>query len=622
MVSAPAATGSRRRVLFDLLVLGVVFAVIAWRIVPSHWTSVWMDREFSGWVAPVANRVAAGERLYADGLHSPMPPLPFVVMAVAHGGGATWLDESRLNVILQIGLLLLAYAALARVMARPVPLFAVLLATPVIFSLSKTIVYDAMAQFWVALLGLLLVLRATPGGRWRIVALDAGLAIGTALLLLTKQSTALGAFLGTALALWWIDAGAGRWKTLLRYAGGMGLATWVLIGVVLRRHVDPAGLLRDVFVRGSETKGGALAILGKLHGFGWEFGGVALGIAVVGLVLVVSGWLRVTPADRPAWPERGAPGRRRLVLFGCAAAVALVLPLLLAQTEIGMAQRGAKVLNGIRPLLFWASLVALVLTTVRVLRAPGRSNAPAAAGVALVALFFLSALFHSLSVHEFRWFYDNNPLIVLVLAFVFAPLLTESLPRPLLLLGALLPLACWSAFTPQVRACLACREVWPEVRHLQGAKLRASANGMRELVGHVRRLAPDPRDEVLLLPGDPNVEAWFERRRPALTSAVVFADQYWDRFVDADFERLRARPPRVIVIGPRNYWRAFQRQWHTDWGCERLVDRVGKELIAASYVLAGSQAIEHAGTIDQMDIYVRRDEAARSPAVSAPARVP
>lgn len=130
---------------------------------------------------------------------------------------------------------------------------------------------------------------------------------------------------------------------------------------------------------------------------------------------------------------------------------------------------------------------------------------------------------------------------------------------------------------------------------------------MRELVATVRRLA-SADEAVALLPNDPNVEAWFERPRWKSAAAIVFPDQYWDRYVDADFERLRRAPPRVIVIGPREVWRPFCRHWHRNWGAERLIDRVEKELLPAEYELVTSQPIAYRRGTDFMDVYLRRNK--------------
>jgi hypothetical protein len=117
---------------------------------------------------------------------------------------------------------------------------------------------------------------------------------------------------------------------------------------------------------------------------------------------------------------------------------------------------------------------------------------------------------------------------------------------------------------------------------------------------------PTNNETVLLLPNDPNVEAWFDRQRPNLSSAIIFTDQYWDRYVSQDFAELEAHPPAVIVIGPRNLWRPFARQWHINQGAERLIDLVNNRLIPASYQLQAAHPISFADTTEFMDVYVRR----------------
>jgi hypothetical protein len=130
---------------------------------------------------------------------------------------------------------------------------------------------------------------------------------------------------------------------------------------------------------------------------------------------------------------------------------------------------------------------------------------------------------------------------------------------------------------------------------------------MRGLVRLVRGLT-GPEDRVLILPEDPNVGAWLERPRPALTSAVTFADQYWDRYVDEDVRRLAAAPPRVIVMGPRSFAPRFARLFgHPGWGVGRLSERVARELLPRAYVLHASHEIAFQGGTDWMDVYVRRE---------------
>src|SRR5256885_15489584 len=70
---------------FALLPLGLL---VGQHLIPSHWTSIWNDTEFSGWVAPIANRLSHGPRLSADVGHSPMPALPLVLVSWLTGGHA------------------------------------------------------------------------------------------------------------------------------------------------------------------------------------------------------------------------------------------------------------------------------------------------------------------------------------------------------------------------------------------------------------------------------------------------------------------------------------------------------------------------------------------------------
>src|SRR5690242_1317379 len=91
----------RKPLLVGAIVLVSVFSALGFALVPSHWTSIWMDNEFTGWVAPIANRIGPQSPLYESGMHNPMPPLPAVFTRILFPGGATWHDESLLNYVFQ-----------------------------------------------------------------------------------------------------------------------------------------------------------------------------------------------------------------------------------------------------------------------------------------------------------------------------------------------------------------------------------------------------------------------------------------------------------------------------------------------------------------------------------------
>jgi hypothetical protein len=138
------------------------------------------------------------------------------------------------------------------------------------------------------------------------------------------------------------------------------------------------------------------------------------------------------------------------------------------------------------------------------------------------------------------------------------------------------------------------------------ARMRPASEGMRALVTTVRARSQAAHDTVLLLPNDPNVEAWFDRDRPALSCAIIFTDQYWDRYVEKDFAELEAHPPKVIVIGPRDFWRRFSRIWNVNRGAERLTDLVLNKLVPEHYDLVSQQPISFENGKDFMDVYALR----------------
>jgi hypothetical protein len=266
---------------------------------------------------------------------------------------------------------------------------------------------------------------------------------------------------------------------------------------------------------------------------------------------------------------------------------------------------------------------AVAVLTIWVSERPGlltRWGAHVDYRMCLVAIAAMAAAAgHSLSVPNFRWTYDNNPFIYYVFATVIVlsgfcapPPANMAEPRNTLrdvaVLGCCLVVLSFSDLRDQVRVLREASVLWHEVRHLQGVFMRPHAAGMRRVVDEVREAAPDASsDAVLLLPEDPNVQSWFERRRPKLTSAIIFVDQYWDLDVDEDFRRLSLHPPKVIVIGPRTFWRSFFHDWHRNWGAERLIDLVQSTLIPRSYRLLASVPISLADGTEHMDIYVRRD---------------
>jgi len=610
-----------------------IIMVLGWEIIPAHWTSIWMDREFTDWVSPIANRLQGPTRLYADGLHSPMPPLPAVLVHLLFPRGAIWLEESGLNFLFQAATLLLLYWAISRQVKVSLIFVSTLATAAFFFALPKTILYDSMAQFLVACAAVVAVRLV---GAFRVPAnsrsfrhcwwLQACLGGFLALLMLTKQSTGAGAVLGVCSALMIstpeLNFGQ-RCKNVLFVVIFMAVII-CLATLMLSPFIDPAGMVKDVFLTGTEPKGGGERCLVLLL----KFAGKLLWLpALISLLLLAFS----------RWRKRSIPWRNYLSSLSAdfttqtkednITSSGQILPMFTAAfaTIAGLAvvyffHNSTLQLIGYvsGQLLNFTLAICLIQTTATILAARleqnnGWDHYPL---TPYVLVFLPAALFHNLSANVLRWHFDNNPLIVL--AALTIPLLIFGRHAKRLwggkwsvMISNGLLFACifatWCNMSDQLAAVEKCTQEWPDVRHLAGAKLRPEADGMHKLVLAVQSLAnPQHGDEVLLLPNDPNVEAWFDRARPALSSAIIFPDQYLDRYVEKDFLELQRQPPMVIVLGPRNYWRAFSQQWNVNYGSERLVDLVLNKLLPAKYDLRLNQPIEFRGGSDFMEVYVRR----------------
>ncbi len=596
----------------EVAALAAISAVLGRTLVRAHWSSIWMDREFTGWVSGAALRLGEGHRLYTDGAHSPLPPLSFCFVYLISGGQPRWIIESTANFVFQALTLLTMWLGMRRYLPRSAALIGCATAGASFFSLPKQLLYDSMAQFFVAVAAAAVtrflvvpVGPPRPETERRIVNPWAVLAAGAfAACVLTKHSTAFGLGFGIVLAV--LVARTPRsfgQRLIFLLAVGLGGIGFAALGLGLLAHwVDPRGFLEDVIRFGSESKGGFETLRTSLRNMASELWRQAVELAVPPVIVLfaVCGARSFRVSPEPGFePERLS--RRAACALACAAASALAY-VAVVKLDRGFADT--------------AMLAALFLAHVTLLfhRLADASPRWADALLVLACVTLPAALGHNLSVHFLRWNYDNNPLIVVVLA-TLAALAIASLGSPkrlalevgyVVAVAVALQAMVSGGFNEQWLCAKEANTSWSEVRFLRGARLRPSADGMRTLVNRVREVAPNPDDSVLLLPNDPNVQAWFERPRPALSSLILFADQYRDCYVDGDLERLLRDPPRVIVIGPRDYWRNFSHRWQNGTGVERLIDRVVKELLPVHYSGPEAHEIRFQGGTQFMDVYVRR----------------
>src|SRR5579862_6054381 len=253
----PPKTSSATIALAAFVEIAVLLGVILFlgvTLIPAHWTSIWGDREFTGWVAPISLRIANGQKLYADGAHSPMPPLSFVTLRILFGSRVNWIDESLVNFLCQCGILLAGYCTLSRWLPRPVPFAAAVAGAAWIFSLPKTILYDSQAQFLAAI-----CIALTGEIAWRrLIAKDQSvsrvlpviLGLCLSMLTLTKQSTLTGTVAGVFVALAVLYGWKHRTEGLraMTIVVAAWLAGFIVVSAAISPWVSVSSMIRDVYV--------------------------------------------------------------------------------------------------------------------------------------------------------------------------------------------------------------------------------------------------------------------------------------------------------------------------------------------------------------------------------------
>src|ERR1700722_8283835 len=619
----------------------LMLLALGWVIVPAHVTSIWMDCEFTDWITPIANRLHDGARLYADGMHSPMPPIPFVLLRVLHPEGAIWIQESFLNYFFECASVLLLFFVFGRKVGPGLAFAACMGTIPVFLTFGKTILYDSMSHFLVVVCAFCCATlvesftTANNAPAWKKLRWPALLGVALGLLLLTKQSTGVGATAGICLALAFLPATL-PFKYRCRNIVVVGLvsaATVVVASLAMSRYMSFSGMVQDVFLAGSEPKGGNRRIFNNFVRYGFSVSKImAVAAVVFGVISAVIrrkwNW-RALAADwetglncSPDAKAMTARVQSRAMLLAILTGVACALAIYFLPEKSGLGAvissvAAAQVKSFILNLGLAAGLSLAAVVIIRsLIRRPGRlSSHPLAP---YVMIFFFAALFHNLSITAFRWVSDSNAFIALAQVFILGILMgslkTGDGGRPrCAVIGTALFVVCiafmWAGFFNQLKLVQRCMVAWPEIPHLAGAKMRPECERLRQLVKVVQAQADKSRhDTVLMLPDDPNVEAWIDRDRPAVSSSILFTDQYWDRYVDADFASLKAHPPKVIIIGPRDFWRKFSQIWHwrKEEGVIRLIDRVQNELLPANYDLYDAHQITFGNGEEILDVYVRR----------------
>ncbi len=616
MQKKPAAPPPGQRALngtpWELAVLLAVFVLIGYALVPVRIDNMWWDPEFTGWVAPFMKRLAAGQLLYADGGHMPVPPLSFLLMYWIFGAKAIWIDESLLNFLFQCGLVVMGYLALSRWLPRPIPFLAALAGAGFYFAFTKSIFYDSLAQF-IAAAGLLCASRAFFSVSERQPAKVSFFALGSCLaaLMLTKQTTAFGLAAGSVAAILFLKPEQGRPARAVWFSWlGMGFVTALVpLCLVITPWVDWRGLVQDVFVTSAEPKKDVI----NLRNIFWFSYVYLLSVAVFGVLplAVCFMYLRRKAATQRfslSVPERLrwiGPGLALLAVVICVEVPRRLMP------DYFMVNRHSGSYDFTRG--FFIPMSFALLSGLILLPILGRRGKLAKFG-GLCTVAMAAAVAHSLSSPtSIRLCYDNNPVVMFAIASLLAAgnFFFNAIQLPPRARTAAMAAGCfaavfcgWIPMIGQMQRVDGAMAAWPEVPYLQGAKMREDAQGLRSLAALVRREA-GPLDSVLLLPEDPDLAAWWDRPRPPLSGAVIFTDQYWNRYVDEDYHRLEQAPPKLVIIGPRNAWRIFSGKFGGADGV--LIDRLKQGLLRQRYRLLEAHPITFRHFPDFMDVYERID---------------
>lgn len=612
---------SRRFARIALAVVSASYLVFLFFYVPRLNNFVMSDREFTGWVGPIAERVAHGERLYED-LVLPIPPGSFVLLAAIQkiAGGALLLQELWVAALSHFLMGLMAYAIAARFSTRKVALLVALGTLVLVTQTPKECVYDHTSLL-VAWLGVLLgthaLLEDDPKKRGLLWILTGMCTTGAACF---KQSTAVGMIAGWSLALFYSigvevrrkrrDEVRARVRDAARWVLGCGAGLVLLVLLLLSIRAPIRGFFRAVFVDGPSLKGGVLALLHDLVTFVARNDAVRNTI-VPGLIVVAIGFgvarrrgsLHVgdEPEDRDVLSLRAAAllGASAVVTFGAATA-------LLVGEVRSLARMFMAVCDTLRNVPAYGFVFGIAFFVANTIERYASSDARRRAGHALNALFIASlscSMIYDTSFVLFYPFYYNEPSIPVALLCLYMASERSGLrwATPLALVATLLP-------TFGVKLDRALSDDTPVDRG-QWAGLRVNYRGIEVLraAARAQELAGEA-GTVLVLPEDVELAGLVHRRRPPVKGAILFVDQYPKRLLSDDLAALGRNLPNVIIIHPKNAadWKSVYHTWSDNSAAEQVLNHVLTKLLPAEYTLDSSYPTIYFWDQGQIDVYARK----------------
>ncbi len=639
---------SRSEILAAIISLVVVSLVLGWLGIQFNSVPLWMAPAFSGWAAPVAAEFSEGMVLYTDGGHLPMSPLPFVLVYLISHGEPLWVHGQVLSQLFMALTAITLFLGTVRVFGRPAAFLASMLILLVLFSKTGFLLYNYMALFFASVCMALVANLATSEPiheqslRSYIFSTSSRqaflLGIAAVTCMLSKQSIGIGAFLGCGTVLLFFPRGfrlRHRMLTIAMYLFGSALAFagWC---VLLSSFIDSSGMLVDVFLKGSETKGGLSGSIYRLGTYVMALGHwlpvfypngsdfrahlYALPAALLLFLLWIDGHAK--PSDQ-AVSNNNHRHIPEVLMFGSAITIIVLIfvfgqmgvlkfPEELIGTIPGETQR-----YHLTGLMFWFLNLYLLVSLFPAVRAR-ITNAMSIDNSVLLALILFAyptfvvghlsmprgqLYFHYFGLH--LAFIGTGLVLMTLIAFCSRLHATGFRFAAHASVWAVVVVTAVFLYMPKYTRFLNADQTWANIRTLKNVAMPAQHQNYLSVVRLVRQLAPKTNDEVLMLPNAPLFESFLERQRPQLSSAIVFMDTYPDRYVDNDFSRLRDNLPKVIVIGPRPeiYRIVFRRELF--WGTERLIRRIDKELLPDYYQLAETFNVRQGHVKSSISVYER-----------------
>ncbi len=613
-----------RRALVLLATLSLLYLTFLFLYVPRLNNYVHSDREFTGWVGPIAERFFRGQRPYTDFV-LPIPPGSFVLLALIQraAGRGLLLQELWVEASCEWLMGLIAYAIARQFSTRKVGLLVAMTTLVLVSQSPKECAYDqtSLLVAWLDILvGARALLSPENARRTRLWFLAGVLATFS---LVFKQSTATGLIAGWGLAFAYL-VGIEAWRA--RPQGvrrRLSDATWCAAGgvlglvlvalVVLSVHASLGAFVQAVLLDGPALKGGTFALVRNLFNFTVRNDAIRNTIAPATIVLVIGfgiarrhGSLHVGDDGEPRVSlGRGSVGlllAAMTLTFGSAIA-------LLAANVRALQHVFSAVVDTLRNVPAYGFVFAIAFFAAHVIERHAATEESRARGHALNAILLSAvtcSMIYDTSFILFSPFYYNEPSIPVALLCLFIATERSGLvwATPLALGLSMLP-----TFGVKLnRALSADTRVdsgqWSGLRvNYRGLEILRAASRARELSG--------PDGSVLVLPEDVELAGLIHRPRPPVKGAVLFVDQYPKRLLKADIATLDAHLPDVIVIHPRrpDQWQTVYHTWSHDSAAEQMLNHVLGKLLPRYYRLDSSYPTIYFWDEGEIDVYARKDAA-------------